>query len=59
VRKVQRQRAPARLCYAWRSPQTEDGRPVPLGLALRWWVDQLESPATRNALLERHSGLII
>jgi hypothetical protein len=27
-----------------------------MGLALRWWLDQLESPATRLALLERHGG---
>ena len=59
VRKVQRQRAPARLCFAWRSPQTEDGRQAPLGLALRWWVRQLETPTPRQALLERHAGLII
>jgi hypothetical protein len=24
-------------------------------LALRWWLDQLESPTTRTALLEHHS----
>lgn len=59
VRPVQRSRLPARLCYAWRSPRTDDGRPVPVGLALRWWLEQLESPATRTALLERHAGLII
>lgn len=59
LREVQRRRPPARLCYAWRSPMTDDGRPAPLGLALRWWVQQLESPATRQALLERHAGLII
>ncbi len=59
VRKVQRRRPVARLVYAWRSPLTEDGRPVPLGLALRWWLQQLASPATRTALLERHAGLLI
>lgn len=59
VRQVQRRRAPARLFYAWRSPQTDDGRRAPLGLALRWWLEQLQSPATRRALLERHAGLII
>jgi len=59
VRKVQRQRNPARLCYAWRCAQTEDGRQVPVGLALRWWLEQLERPATRLALLERHAGLLI
>jgi hypothetical protein len=25
-----------------------------LGLALRWWLTQLDSPTTRTALLERH-----
>ena len=59
VRAVQRRRGPVRLGYAWRSPLTDDGRRAPLGLALSWWVQQLESPATRKALLERHAGLII
>jgi molybdate transport repressor ModE-like protein len=36
-----------RLSYAWRSS------PAP-GRALQWWLGQLESPATRSALLERH-----
>jgi hypothetical protein len=27
------------------------------GLALRWWLQQLESRAMRQALLERHAGL--
>jgi molybdate transport repressor ModE-like protein len=49
-------RAPlvARLHYAWR---TERG-PLGLGRALQWWLQQLESPATRKALLERHAGLL-
>jgi hypothetical protein len=59
LRHVQRSRVPARLCYAWRNPQTDDGRLAPVGLALRWWLQQLESPSTRKALLERHAGLII
>ncbi|NTV87427.1 MAG: hypothetical protein HGA21_11875 [Burkholderiaceae bacterium] len=33
--------------YAWRAT----GRP---GRALQWWLDQLQSPVTRRALLERH-----
>jgi DNA-binding transcriptional LysR family regulator len=37
----------ARITYAWRSA----GGP---GRALRWWLEQLEKPATRRALLERH-----
>jgi DNA-binding transcriptional LysR family regulator len=59
VRRVQRRRPAVRLCYAWRRPLTDDGRQVPVGLALRWWLQQLEGPATRKALLERHAGLII
>ncbi len=49
-------RAPlvARLHYAWR---TERG-PLGLGRALQWWLQQLESPATRKALLERHASLL-
>ena len=45
--------ASARLCYAWRA---EHGRAAALGLALQWWLGQLESPTTRRALLERHAG---
>ncbi|HWP20526.1 MAG TPA: LysR substrate-binding domain-containing protein [Burkholderiaceae bacterium] len=59
VRKeVARPRIPVRLYYAWRtgsigpSPRAP-GRP---GLALQWWIEQLERPATRTALLERYSG---
>ena len=41
------------LHYAWRAD-----RPGPLGLGrgLQWWLQQLESPTTRRALLERHAG---
>jgi len=42
----------ATLQYAWRS---EHG-PLGLGRALQWWLNQLESPTTRRALLERHAG---
>ena len=31
-------------------------RKAALGLGLRWWLEQLESPATRKALLERHGS---
>ena len=53
---------PVHFGYAWRSgsgPATGDGvgvRPAQIGLALRWWLDRLASPATRLALLERHAG---
>lgn len=44
----------ARVCYAWRSE-----RHAAQGLALRWWLDRLASPATRVALIERHGGLML
>jgi DNA-binding transcriptional LysR family regulator len=40
------------LHYAWRA---ERG-PQSLGRALQWWLRQLESPRTRQALIERHAG---
>lgn len=40
----------AELHYAWRS---ERGG---LGKALQWWLAQLASPATRQALIDRHAG---
>ena len=49
--RVQRPTRVGRMSYAWR----DGGVPGP-GLALRWWLAQLESPATRSALLERHAG---
>jgi DNA-binding transcriptional LysR family regulator len=36
-----------RFSCAWRT-SSADGR------ALQWWLEQLESPATRRALLEQH-----
>ena len=56
---VQRPALPARLSYAWRLPAAGAGRgarAAPVGLALRWWLDQLEHPTTRRALIERHHG---
>jgi len=61
VKSVQRTRPDARLGYAWRTP-TGSGRGATKkaqpGLALRWWLEQLESPATRTALLERHGSRV-
>ena len=54
---VQRARQPARFGYAWRSGATTQARKAPQGLALQWWLAQLDSPATRRALLERYIGL--
>jgi DNA-binding transcriptional LysR family regulator len=57
VKAVQRAALPVTLGYAWRAAAPAgDKRKAPLGLALRWWLDQLERPATRKALLERHAG---
>jgi len=57
ARPVQRARPQALFGYAWRSGATPQPRKAPQGLALQWWLTQLESPATRQALLERHLGL--
>jgi DNA-binding transcriptional LysR family regulator len=57
VKPTQRDNPRARLSYAWRSAAAPDPRKPPQGLALGWWLQQLESPATRRALLERHTGL--
>jgi DNA-binding transcriptional LysR family regulator len=40
----------ARLHYAWRAERSALG----LGRALQWWLKQLQSPATRRSLIERH-----
>jgi len=56
---VQRVRLPAQFGYAWRAGATPQPRKAPQGLALQWWLSQLESPATRRALLERHAGLLV
>jgi len=39
--------------YAWRQPAT---RP---GLALQWWLKQLDNPSTRAALLALHGGFLL
>jgi DNA-binding transcriptional LysR family regulator len=45
----------ARLHYAWRAERGDPGA-MGLGRALQWWLQQLESPTTRRALLQRHAG---
>jgi DNA-binding transcriptional LysR family regulator len=52
VKETQRRGSAARFGYAWR---TGNG---PVGLALQWWLEQLESPTTRRALLERHGSVL-
>jgi DNA-binding transcriptional LysR family regulator len=56
VKTVQRRRLSGRLGYAWRTVAGASTRKAPLGLALRWWLERLETPATRRALLERYGG---
>ena len=56
---VQRQRLPAQFGYAWRASATTQPRRAPQGLALQWWLKQLESPTTRHALLAHHQGLLV
>jgi DNA-binding transcriptional LysR family regulator len=61
VKSVLRERPDARLGYAWRTPVAGSrgaARKPQMGLALRWWLEQLESPATRSALLERHGSRV-
>jgi DNA-binding transcriptional LysR family regulator len=61
VKRVLRERPEARLGYAWRTPVAGSrgaARKPQMGLALRWWLEQLESPATRSALLERHGSRV-
>ena len=60
VKPTQRGAQHPRLAYAWRNPTSQTpgaGKKPQLGLALRWWIDQLESPTTRSALLEHHSAV--
>jgi len=45
---VQRPARVGRLAYVWRTGGSGPGR------ALQWWLGQLESPATRAALLQQH-----
>jgi DNA-binding transcriptional LysR family regulator len=43
------------LHYAWRADRHDRGA-LGLGRALQWWLTQLDSPTTRQALLHRHAG---
>ena len=61
AKQVQRHRLHGRLGYAWRTPAAARrgaARKPAVGLALRWWLEQLESETTRKALLERHGGRV-
>lgn len=52
VKKTERPQRLVRVSYAWRG-----GTVRAQGRALQWWLKQLESPATRAALLEQHRGV--
>jgi len=52
VKKTEREARQVHIHYAWRSSERKAH-----GRALQWWLAQLESPATRTALLENHRGL--
>jgi DNA-binding transcriptional LysR family regulator len=54
VKQVTRTRHMAPTAYAWRSAAVPQPKKAPQGLALQWWLQQLASPATQRALLERH-----
>ena len=60
VKAVQRVGRTPAFSYAWRTPSASAPgaarKPQP-GLALRWWLTQLEHPTTRAALLERHGRM--
>ncbi len=61
VKQTLRPRTRVRFGYAWRNPSASApgaARQPQIGLALRWWLDQLERPATRQALLERHGSSV-
>ena len=53
ARRMLRAAAPARIGYAWRCGNGGKQRAA-LGLGLQWWLQQLSSSTTRQALLERH-----
>jgi molybdate transport repressor ModE-like protein len=53
AKQVRRATRVARLGYAWR-----EAGPLGPGRGLQWWLAQLESAATRKALLENHSGFL-
>jgi DNA-binding transcriptional LysR family regulator len=57
AKRVQRGPLQARMGYAWRADAVGKPRKPPQGLALQWWLKQLDSATTRHALLERHLGL--
>lgn len=51
AKKTERPQRQVPLSYAWRGATASSQ-----GRALQWWLQQLESPMTRIALLEQHRG---
>jgi DNA-binding transcriptional LysR family regulator len=51
VKKTERAERHVPIFYGWRG-----GKASTQGRALQWWLKQLESPATRAALLSQHRG---
>jgi molybdate transport repressor ModE-like protein len=49
MKKTERGHRQVNIAYAWRA-----GKGQTLGRALQWWLDKLEAPATRTALLHQH-----
>jgi DNA-binding transcriptional LysR family regulator len=54
ARRTPREDRPSPLHYAWRSERNGLGG----GRALQWWLGQLVSPATQQALIDRQAGLL-
>jgi DNA-binding transcriptional LysR family regulator len=50
VKGVQSPDRVVRLSYAWRQPRSAGDN----GRALRWWLERLQHPNTRAALLSQH-----
>ncbi|MDP2417084.1 MAG: LysR substrate-binding domain-containing protein, partial [Hydrogenophaga sp.] len=50
VKTVQRPNRVIHLAYAWRQPRNSGDT----GRALRWWLERLQHPTTRTALLNNH-----
>ena len=51
VKKTERAKRTVTIHYAWRNNGT-----ATQGRAMQWWLQQLESPTTRTALIERHGS---
>ena len=52
VKRVQRPEREVRVSYAWRGAARSDQ-----GKALQWWLQRLENPPTRTALLGKQRGV--